>query len=256
MVDKLRVVSLLFIFTLFFTVNILAGGGRFDISTPDNPSTVGDGIEVNVKISTPDSNGSTPSPNEKAAIVIKNPRSGDKCDTQGEQGGKTDSQGVLHGNCYATTAGTYNIYVHSNDKGDDSSEFVLTFNASSTPTVTPASSTTPTGTISTTPSPTPKFDESSSTSYRDNLDEDELDETPTPELTPTEDDNQDESSGNPLGLFIGGLVLAGLGGGGFWYWKKGQKKGIPKLTETEETPAENPSENPPAEGKKEEKPVV
>lgn len=112
-----------------------AGGGRFDISTIDNDwyGTTGSGVELRARVTMPNDS-STLSIGEHAEYRIINPRAGDKCDTTD---GFTDVNGYLHGNCSATTEGNYLVYIHSNDKGDDSSQVILYFYPPPTPTITP-----------------------------------------------------------------------------------------------------------------------
>ncbi len=129
-----------------------AGGGRFSITTiGDGDATVGGGIEVRARVTMPN-DPDTLSIGEHAEYRILNPRSGDRCDTTD---GFTDVNGYLHGNCTASTEGNYVIYVHSNDKGDDSSQYILYFYPPPTPTATPT--TIPTVTSKPLPTSTPKL---------------------------------------------------------------------------------------------------
>lgn len=196
---------------------IIAGGGRFEFSGSEGKVLPG-GIEVTVRIHK-EAEGEI-SPFEKAELRVENPRSGDRCDTTG---GATDVNGYLRGGCYATEPGTVKIYVHSNDRGDNSGFHTLTFNAN------PTSAPSPTSSIS----PTSKFLKISPTP--------EEEETPTPEPTeeitpsPTPQASGGLANNRPfMGLLLIVIIIAI--GGGIYYWKQ-KKTTIRKIsTEHEREP--------------------
>lgn len=135
----MKKILLILIFALAIIVpyRTSAGGGRFDISTVDSDwqGTTGSGIELRARV-TKQNDYPNVSAGEHAEYRIINPRAGDKCDTQD---GFTDVNGYLNGNCSATTEGSYSIYIHSNDNGDDSSQVILYFYSPPTPTPAPTS---------------------------------------------------------------------------------------------------------------------
>lgn len=220
---------LLILFLLFVSNSAFAASARMTIETKEpSTSSVGNGIEVSARIFQDDSK-TVPSVGEKAIFQVKNPRSGDKCDTAGNQ---TDSNGYLTGTCYATEQGSYSFFAHSVDKSDDSSELLLTFNQGSTPTPspspTPSISPTPTGPKTTTSAISDSSNDSNG-SYRDKFDSEE----PTPEtVDATDEENQGQN--NPLGYILGGLVLLGAAAAGFWYWKKKNTKPLKKINTSED----------------------
>lgn len=137
-----------------YTITTFAGGGRFSISAPEGSGWTTTYINVNAYVTYND----TASVGEKVEFRIRNPRSGDRCETYGNG---TSGAGWVGGTCYATQAGTVTIYVYSLDKGDESSNYLIYFyepsptptqKPTATPTQIPTSTPKPTNTI--TPSPT------------------------------------------------------------------------------------------------------
>ncbi len=117
------VVFILLIFLMFASP---VHASRITIETDTTTGTVGEGgVSVKVKLLQADSSDSGNSFRENAELKIRSPRDGDRCDTIL---GGSDVNGYVFGTCYATTTGSYSIFAHSNDRGDDSPEVSLTFN--------------------------------------------------------------------------------------------------------------------------------
>lgn len=126
---------------------VLAGGGRFYLIALDDPGIANvDGIEIKAQLTKFVDGYSTapiePSVGENAIITTDASSPGNRCEMRSST---TDSQGYLYATCYASTPGTYEVYIHSNDHGDNSNKILLTFDekhdspssSGSTPTPTP-----------------------------------------------------------------------------------------------------------------------
>ncbi len=156
------------------------------------------------------------SANENVEIRIRNARPGDSC---GASSPKTDSSGKLYDNCTATSAGTLTIYAHSNDKGDDGSDFLIYFN-NAAPTNTPIP-TVVTQAPSATPTPSP------SPTLRPTIkvvtEEESPTESPTPEPTekptPTPTPETGSFFSNPVNVIGFFIALGVLGVGGYFLWE-------------------------------------
>jgi hypothetical protein len=129
------IVFLLALLLLFTPKNVFAD--RITVSILPTTAHVGEsGIEVTAKMLQSTDEGALSSTGERATIKIRNARDGDRCDTKA---GGSDPSGNLHGTCYATQTGTMIVYIHSEDRGDDSSDTTLTFDAA--PAAPPATAT-------------------------------------------------------------------------------------------------------------------
>lgn len=144
LINLFKILLLVLIF-LFISTRSFAGGGRFSISAPDGSGWTTTYVNVNVYVTYNE----TASVGEKVEFRIRNPRSGDRCETYGNG---ASGAGWVGGTCYATQAGTVTIYVYSLDKGDESSNYLIYFyEPSPTPTQKPTA--TPTITPTSTPKP-------------------------------------------------------------------------------------------------------
>src|SRR3990167_2593647 len=128
---------------LLFAMPIIAAGSRFVFEIGGTGTVDGGGVNIKVKVYQDDAKFNA-SKLEDIDFRIKNPRDGDKCENKTD---KTDDNGIIEATCYATQVGSYNVYIKSNDKGDESGEFVITFGLKPVPTNTPA----PTSTTAPTP---------------------------------------------------------------------------------------------------------
>lgn len=138
---------------VWFSGPVAAGGGRFRLYTVNNSQGyyyVGRDVFVNAQVFVTGDSTQHFSSGERVVFYVDNPRSGDVCVTQSE---KTSDLGVITASCSAQTPGTISVYVHSLDRGDDSSRIVLYFYPM--PTNTPAPTLVPTLVPTSTPAPLP-----------------------------------------------------------------------------------------------------
>lgn len=195
--------KILWLLLLLFTLPIFAVGSRFVVEVGGKGIVDAEGVGVNVKIYKDDAKFSASSL-EDVDFKIRNPRDGDRCDPKAD---KTDDNGIIEGTCYAQQLGSYNVYIKSNDKGDESGEFVITFGPKPIPTNTPAPTLTPT--------PTPAEEEEGSEETAKVLEKEE--EEPTPQPTP-----EVEVAGffsKPGNLVAVGVIAIALGVLLIIFWK-------------------------------------
>lgn len=164
-------------FFFVFVSSVYAGGGRIVIENMNGAGVTGNiGLPIGARLYNDAEHTSTVT-GEKAEFRIINPRAGDKCTTRSTT---VNEYGQIFGECFKEEPGTITIYVHSLDRGDDSSQYLLTFyqlratptptseptRVVSTPTMTPEKETvisvSPESTIST-PSATSRDDSSDAT---------------------------------------------------------------------------------------------
>lgn len=164
------------IFLVLLTQSANAGGGRFLLyQKASNPWNVKQGVITSQVFI--DGALSGFSSGERVEFRIKNPQANDRCVNGSE---KTNETGVIWATCYADSARQMEVYVHSLDKGDESSIAILNFIDPPTPTLVPTRVPTRVPTYS----PTPTV---SSPSL-------EPTETPIPSPVPTSNNHVDRSS--------------------------------------------------------------
>lgn len=123
MVKRLFAICIVYIAFFIAAFPMYAGGGRFRLDSPDSPGFVGTtGLHIQAGITNDTQN--SMSVGEKAEFRIQNPRAGDRCDTTTNV---TTNFGQIFGVCYVDHAGQILVYVHSFDRNEDSSPYVLYF---------------------------------------------------------------------------------------------------------------------------------
>lgn len=164
-------IILYFSLSLFLASPLFAAGSRYVVEIGGRGTVDGGGVAVKVKIYQDDAKFNV-SKLEDVDFKIRNLRDGDRCEQKTD---KTDDNGIIEATCYATQTGSYNVYIKSNDKGDESGEFVISFGPKPLPTNTP--------TLIATATPTPEEEEVDEEEKVEAL-EDEESEEPTPTPTP------------------------------------------------------------------------
>jgi hypothetical protein len=125
-----KLLAPIFVILLGTALPVFAGGGRFHLQSYSSPGFIGtNGIYIQAWVTNKDQG--TRSIGENAEFRIQNPRSGDRCETTNKL---TNENGILFGICYASEVGQIMVYVHSNDKNDESIPYLLYFQANPTPT--------------------------------------------------------------------------------------------------------------------------
>lgn len=161
-------IILYFSLSLFLAFPLFAAGSRYVVEIGGRGTVDGGGVAVKVKIYQDDAKFNV-SKLEDVDFKIRNPRDGDRCEQKTD---KTDDNGIIEATCYATQTGSYNVYIKSNDKGDESGEFVISFGPKPLPTNPP----TPIQTAT----PTPEEEEVDEEEKVEALAEEEEEPTPTP----------------------------------------------------------------------------
>ncbi len=179
---------------LIFVLPVIAAGSRFVVEVSGGGTVETGGVNIKVKIYQDDAKFNV-SKSEDTDFKIRNPRDGDRCENKTD---KTDDNGIIEGTCYATQVGSYNVYIKSNDKGDESGEFVLSFGPKPIPTNTPAP------TLTATPTPVEEEDEDLKLTIRE-----EEEEGPTP--TPTPEVEVAGFFSKPGNLIAVGAIAVSLG---------------------------------------------
>ncbi len=171
---RIIIVFIFIIFVIPFYFPVRAGGGRIYIESYSQGVTGTEGVNVQAWIRSEDYTRVVEG--ERAEFMVKSPREGDYCITPTN---KSNNNGIVFGQCFASQPGQIIIYVHSLDTNYDSSDYVLYFNNPSpkptllpiktipilpTPTVseTPNLEPSPTNTIQFSPTSSPSFTPNSS----------------------------------------------------------------------------------------------